>query len=126
MTNRPVILLSALFFLAGCDSSPPTYDIRDPDPSLKIPAIKTAVQEKDLAHVRQMVKDLDSDDSAVRFFAVEGLRRLSGETFGYQYYEDASERAVAIQKWKKWLADREPATAGSMKDELTTRPADAH
>ena len=50
-----------------------------------------------------MVKNLESDDPAVRLFAIEGLRRLTGDDFGYDYYADADQRAPAVQRWKQWL-----------------------
>src|SRR3954451_15977590 len=63
-------------------------DIKSPDPALKIPAIKTAVQRKDMSVISALVKDLESDDPAVRFYAIHGLQELTGETFGYAYYTD--------------------------------------
>jgi hypothetical protein len=54
----------------------------------------------------QMVSDLDSDDPAVRFYAIEGLERLTGQTMGYVYYEDREARRPAVMKWRKWLDDQ--------------------
>jgi hypothetical protein len=51
-----------------------------------------------------MVEDLSSDDAAVRMFAIGGLRRLTGETFGYNYYDDEDAREPAVKKWQEWLA----------------------
>ena len=87
----------------------PVKDVRNPDPSGKIPAIKAAVEEHDPAAVRQLVKDLDSDDGAVRFFAIEALERLTGETFAYHYYDDEDERRPAVLRWRQWLAEWEAA-----------------
>jgi hypothetical protein len=78
-------------------------DINDADPASKIPAIVASVHEKDLSAIRQMVADLESDDPAVRFYAIGGLQRLTGETFGYQYFVDDDQRAAAVGKWKAWL-----------------------
>lgn len=78
--------------------------------SQKVPAIKQAVERKDHSVAAQLVKDLDSDDPAVRFYAIEGLERLTGETFGYHYYEDRDARSQAVQKWRQWLGERGPAT----------------
>jgi hypothetical protein len=77
--------------------------VANPDPSAKIPAIEQSVASKDLSAVPQMVKDLDSDDPAVRFYAIGGLRRLTGQNFGYQYYNDEDQRRPALEKWKVWL-----------------------
>ena len=96
----------------GCGGPGPVKDVRNPDPSGKIPAIKTAVEERDRAAVRQLVKDLDSDDPAVRFYSIEGLQRLTGETFAYHYFDDEDERRPAVLRWRQWLADMEASAAG--------------
>jgi len=75
----------------------------NPDPAAKIPAIEAAVAAKDLSQAPQLVKDLNNDDAAVRFYSINGLDRLTGETFGYHYYDDEMQRAPAIEKWKVWL-----------------------
>ena len=93
--------------------------VTDPDPSIKIPAIKIAVARRDVSAVRQLVKDLESDDAAVRFYAINGLRRLTGENFGYLYYEEAEERRPALRRWQAWLAQVEQSAKD---DEPTTRP----
>lgn len=93
----------------GCASPKIDYAVGDTDPSVKIPAIKIAAEgrARDGATVRQLVKDLDSDDAAVRFYAIEGLRRITGESFGYEYYDEEEARKPAVQKWQAWLSDRD-------------------
>ena len=104
-----ICLLAAV--VSGCGGAgPQAKSITDPDPASKIPAIKQKVREKDLTSAQQMVKDLESDDSAVRFYAIEGLRRLTGETFGYHYYESEEQRKPAIDQWKQWLNTTKPTT----------------
>ena len=88
--------------LAGCRDS--GRGLVDEDPAFKVPAIKEAVHDKERKAVPQLVTDLNDDDSAVRFFAIEGLRRLTGQTFDYHYYDDAPARAPAIDRWRAWLA----------------------
>ena len=53
-----------------------------------------------------MVANLNDDDPAVRFYSIEGLKRLTGDDFGYRYYEDADERAAAVAKWNQWVKKR--------------------
>lgn len=84
--------------------------VTDPDPTVKIPAYKQAVRKKDRAAVQQLVTDLDSDDPAVRFYAIQSLRRLTGETFGYRYYDGDETRRPAVQEWRQWAAAGEKAT----------------
>ncbi len=95
----------------GCSTPRPEKDVRNPDPSGKIPAYKEAVRARDRSAVRQMIKDLDSDDPAVRLFALVGLRRLTGETFGYQYFDDQRQRRPAIKRWEAWLAGETDGSA---------------
>ena len=100
--------LGLLVFFGGCAHPRAPLVVTDSDPTVKIPAIKKAVQEHDLPAARQMVKDLESDDPAVRFYAVEGLRKLTGEDFGYVWYdEDETDRYEAVKKWQAWLKDEE-------------------
>ncbi len=91
---------------AGCTAPKPPSVVTDEDPSVKIPAIATAVQKKDLGAAKQLVIDLDSDDSAVRFYAIQGLSRLTGQTLGYNYYDSELARLPAIKRWQEWLEKR--------------------
>jgi HEAT repeat protein len=108
MRCRCIILLYAVAALAGCHepTGPRTVQSRDLD--VKIPAIKRAGETKDQAAVKQLVADLDSDDAAVRLFAIKGLEDITGETFGYVYYADFEQRRPAVQKWREWLKRQSP------------------
>ncbi len=87
---------------AGCFRRDPIVITSD-DPSSKIPAIKIAARAQDTSTAPQLVKDLDSDDPAVRFYAIRGLQDLTGETFGYLYYASEEVRKLAVQRWRHWL-----------------------
>lgn len=100
-----LLVVVAAMPLAGCSAPGPEKVVTNPDPAGKIPAYKEAVRAHDCSAVRQMVKDLDSDDPAVRLFAIEGLRRLTGETFDYKYYDDEHARRPALRRWQAWLDD---------------------
>ena len=95
---------------SGCVHPRRPVVITDPDPTIKIPAYKRAVRKKDPAAVRQLVEDLESDDPAVRFYAIHALDRLTGERFGYRYYDGAEQRQPAVGRWRQWLAAGERAT----------------
>lgn len=102
-----MMLALSLATLVGCGGAgPQVKNLNDPDPASKIPAIKQKVREKDLTSAEQLVKDLGNDDPAVRFYAIEGLRRLTGETFDYHYYQDEEQRKPAVEKWQQWLASQ--------------------
>jgi hypothetical protein len=107
MNQRALLLTLAIPFISGC-SAPEKPSITSNDPSLKIPAIRESAETHDRRAVAQLVKDLDSDDPAVRFYAIHGLKEITGNTFGYRYYEDDEERKPAIDRWKQWL--RQQAT----------------
>lgn len=80
------------------------------NPARKIPAIKSAVEQQDLARsAAPLVKALESSDPAERFYAIEGLERLTGETHGYVYYEGEASRVAAVMRWRQWLEERETA-----------------
>jgi hypothetical protein len=88
----------------GCSSGPPA-DMRN-DPSVRIPAIKRAVRSGDRSALPGMVRDLRSDDAAIRMYAIEGLRLLTGDDLGYRYYDDAPQRRAATKRWEAWLAEQ--------------------
>ena len=106
---REAILASVTLTLAvvGCSAPRPAIEVTNPDPSGKIPAMKKAVREHDMKVVRQLIKDLDSDDPAVRFFAIHTLEELTGQRYGYEYYADELQRKPALQRWHEWLAQEE-------------------
>ena len=105
-------VVTAALAATGCTAPRPPLVVGDPDPSVKIPAIKKAVREKDRSAVEQLVKDLASDDPAVRFYAINGLRRLTGQNFGYQYFDDDDGRKPAVQRWEQWLKEWEQQQDG--------------
>lgn len=99
MRRGPLVFL----LLAGCGHDK-GRGLADPDVTYKVPAIKQAADKNDKTSYAKLVSDLDSEDSAVRFYAIEGLRRMTGQTFGYHYYADAGERKPAVVQWHAWLA----------------------
>ena len=88
--------LTLTFALGGCSAPRPAIEVTNPDPAGKIPAMKKAVREHDLKVVRQLVKDLDSDDPAVRLFSIHALHDLTGQREGYDYYADELQRQPEI------------------------------
>lgn len=92
--------------LAGCGPSGPRT-VYNPDPAIKIPAIVQAADQRNRSVIPELVEGLDSDDPAIRFYSVRALRDMTGEDFGYRYYEDDQERKPAVQRWRQWLS-RQP------------------
>ena len=108
---RLAVVFISIFLLSGCIPKPDAL-VADPDPMVKIPAMKMAVDRHDTRPTADMVHDLSSDDAAVRFFAIGALQRLVGEDFGYHYYEDEPLRKVAVERWQVWLSQQQkPVTS---------------
>jgi hypothetical protein len=96
--------IALAFGVSACGGPRGPRTVNNADLLVKIPAIKASVQAQDFSAAAQLIKDLESDDAAVRFYAIGGLQRLTGQDFGYRYYAEETERAEAIGKWKAWLA----------------------
>src|SRR3954464_908278 len=103
---RKTILLIALVSAGGCSEPTGPRVVANPDVSVKVPAMKAAVREHDRAELGAMVDELSSEDPAVRFYAIEGLRRATNQTLGYRYYDDEAARKEATARWKRWLQEK--------------------
>lgn len=103
-----VLLIAGGAWAPGC-FAPDKPDINSPNAELKIPAIESAVHAGDRKVIPQLVACLSSDDAAVRFYASDGLQKLTGQTFGYRYYDDESQREPAIKSWQHWLTEQQKA-----------------
>ncbi|HEV7298916.1 MAG TPA: HEAT repeat domain-containing protein [Tepidisphaeraceae bacterium] len=101
--------------LSGCTLPPRGARYAgDPDPSIKIPAIRQVAAQRDTAQVPVVVKDLSSDDPAVRFYAIRALQKMTdGDAKGYVYYAPDDERAAAVERWQAWLADEQQQNGGA-------------
>jgi hypothetical protein len=110
MTRKPWLMLAAIlsFWMAvsGCSEPTGPKTVKSKDLDVKIPAMKHAVETKDQSAVPELVRDLDSDDPAVRLYSIQSLQRLTGEDFGYRYYDDREARKAALAKWQHWLEER--------------------
>ena len=106
---RHAILTAGLVvfaLLCGCaDNGPRT--VSNPDLEEMIPAIEDASRNHDLSVAPQLVKDLQSDDPAVRFYSIRGLWSLTGKTFGYRYYDSEDDRKIAVARWNHWLGEQQ-------------------
>lgn len=101
----------ALFSFAGCSATTGPRSVANPDVSVKAPMIELAVQKHDTSVIPQLVHDLDDADPANRFYAIDGLRKLTGESFGYRFYDDEDARKPAVGKWQSWLLAHENVVA---------------
>lgn len=100
-----MIVGGALVLLLGCGGHGPRT-VSNPDLSAKIPAIEDAARVHDRSAIPQLIKDLESDDATVRFYAIRGLHALTGRTLGYRYYDSDDDRHAEVLRWKEWLGDQ--------------------
>ena len=97
--------------MAGCIPTE-TPRIGAIDPSNNIPAIQEAARNGDSKAIPALVQQLDNDDPAVRFYAIEALQKLTGQTLGYEFYDDANSRKQAVARWQRWVTDHQEGKAG--------------
>ena len=81
-------------------------------------AVTAAGERMDRAKIPTLINRLEDDDPAVRLAAVNSLRSITGQDFGYVAYDDEATRRVAVAKWREWQQGavpaqrRPPATTG--------------
>jgi hypothetical protein len=103
---KQLILLLGLSSIA-CTASRPAPNVADADPTVKIAGIREAVARKDRSVLPALVQELDSDDPAVRLFAMEALQQFAGDRLGYEYYFDEEQRKPSLARWRQWLKEQE-------------------
>ena len=108
-------LLVGFCGLAGCTAPRPAPNIADADPTVKIAGIRQAVARKDRAALPALVEQLDSDDPAVRLYALGALERFAGERFGYECYFDEEQRKPSLARWREWLKEQTDAPGAQEK-----------
>jgi HEAT repeat protein len=118
------ILLAAMLLMGGCVASTPqvggtVYErLQNDNPAVRIQAAVEAGNRGDEKAIPLLVDRLNDPNADVQFFAGLALKRIVGdeqyEQLGWQYYQSQSERDEAVQRWRDWLAGREPTA--------TTRP----
>ena len=105
---RRLTLLTLPVLAAGClPSAGPSLEALETD--RRVPAIVDA-REGD---VMTLVDALDDDDAVVRLSAVNRLRTLTGQSFGYAYWQNPDDRAEPIARWRAWAESRSQSRATS-------------
>jgi hypothetical protein len=93
--------------LAGCgtsyDRKMGLSDLDSPNPTVRIMAIKWAGDNKVSQAVPKLVDFLQDEDKSVRFYAIEGLQRITGTDNGYDYKAATHIRAAAVKRWREYL-----------------------
>ena len=63
-------------------------------------AIVQVYEARDRNAVQKLVNLLDDSSSAVRLYTILALRGLTGEDFGYRYYDNEVARAASVRRWR--------------------------
>jgi HEAT repeat protein len=104
--------------LAGCsdpllDRTPQLSDLDNPNPMIKIMAIKWAGERRMSSAVPQLVNLLEDEDRSVRLYSIQALQRITGTDCGYDYKDPADVRAEAVKCWREYIKAKQ--AEGAMK-----------
>ena len=108
--------LLACGLLAGTPACGPRWPkdlptaLQDENPSIRAEACRRAGEAKDGSVVPLLVERLDDSAGDVRFFAIGALKKITGQTLGYRYHDEAETRSQAVWRWRNWLGAN-PASA---------------
>lgn len=97
------LFAGAMASMVSCGGPAPKPNVFSDDTGEAITGMKRAARERDLSVAPELIKDLDSDDPAIRFYAIEALQRMTQQDLGYEYFQDEDARKPAVERWKKWL-----------------------
>ena len=99
------MIIFSLLTLPACTSSSPLASdggFDSANPASKLYAIRQAGDRKDWKDVPKLVEQLNSDDPAVRVFAIVALEEITNKQRGeYDPYGPLLARQKAIVEWKK-------------------------
>ncbi len=82
-------------------------DLDNRSSTVRIRAIKWAGENRIEAAVPKLVDFLEDEDASVRFYAIEGLRRITDVDNGYDYKSSAQRRAASVDRWREFLKTKE-------------------
>jgi hypothetical protein len=99
---------SLLILLSGCSATRggPELNMEAADPADRIRAIVTAVEGGDSdqrATLAALVDRLEDEDEVVRFYAIAGLHRLTGQRLGFRAHDPVAQRRLAVERWRVYL-----------------------
>ncbi len=78
------------------------------DPTIRAEAIRAAARAGDAEAVPYLVDRLTDTEAEVRLFALTALRKITGRTMGYRYYDAPAKRMEAVRRWRRWLEAGRP------------------
>ena len=92
--------------------------LQDGDPAVRVKAAIEAGDQKDKGATPFLVDRLSDSDDVVRFVSFLALKKITGQTNGYDYRDSEQKREQAIAQWRQWLVQNgvsqsRPAEAAS-------------
>lgn len=79
----------------------------------RVKAILSAGERNDVGAIPLIIDRLDDDDVAVRSVAIQTLKRMTGEEFGYRSFDNVDVRSQAVARWRAWLKESRMNGKGS-------------
>lgn len=118
-----VLTLSLCMSASGCILREKRLD--HPDPHVKIPVILALAREgkADPDTLRQLTRELNSEDAAVRFYAINALEQLTGKRFGYDYCADETQRQASLASWAQFIQEQEKIGQGPQTSQRQQTPS---
>ena len=108
-----IVGFGAIAFVTGCAASGYRESIQAPYSNDRILAIREAGERRDRLAIPLLVDRVEDEDSAVRFYAILALERITGDRLGYRYEDSASERQEAVDRWRRYAVNRDEKSVES-------------
>ena len=80
--------------------------------SERVTACIRAGQSRDKSVLPLLVERLEDTDADVRLFAINALKKITGQDLEYRYYASSADRGEAVLRWRQWLVKRQEAKSG--------------
>ena len=101
----------------GCGSmwsgQPGRYHrLQSDDHDVRAAAVIEAARARDRRATPYLIDRLEDEEADIRLFAIQALRRITGEGFGYRFYAKEPARREAVQRWRQWLLAQSGAADG--------------
>jgi len=120
-----ILLTGCQLVMVGCTPAPraDAGSFESENPAAERNPIPHPGDQHRMQDIPQLIASLDSDDPAVRLFAIQALERITGERFGYVPYDPPHKRRAAVDRWADaYEAGRFSAKSDSRSGDPTDTP----
>lgn len=94
-----MMVIAGVLSVGGCTPRTSDGGFDSDDPGSQLYAIRRAGDQRDRSAIPHLIQALDSDDIAVRLYAINALERVTGTRLDYVYYAPQNERAESVERW---------------------------